>query len=72
MRRYTTVCIDNETNREIVLSDCSYNQACSYLNEFGIPDAVKTDPRNRNITYIEINNKTFLYDEHRGLLLKER
>ena len=32
MRRFTTACRDSVTGYEMILSECSYNQACDWLS----------------------------------------
>lgn len=32
MRKFVTACKDNETGYEMILSECSYNQACDWLS----------------------------------------
>lgn len=71
MRRFKTLCIDNETNNYMVFADCSFNAAAFQLEfEIGEPTEVKTiDSR---FTKIEYPGRTFIYDEHRGLLMERR
>ena len=54
MRRFTTVCIDNISKLEIVLSECSYNNACMFL------ESENRDNRFGKFLYAkgEMNNKS--------------
>lgn len=69
MRKFTTVCKDTKTNYEMILSECSYNQAVSYMANIlnGIP---LVEVKNE-MTYVTYHNgKKFCYDETRGYLMK--
>ena len=74
MRRFTTACIDNVTKMEMVLSECSFNEACMFLekenkdNRFGNFVSAKGKLTKTEIIYEKAN---FLYDEERGYLLRE-
>ena len=79
MKIYTASCIDSKTRMEIILSDCSYNNACYYLegNYFNSIDGkIKTrwDRRTDRILIFAVDEKeniisrVFCYDEIRGLL----
>jgi hypothetical protein len=53
----------------MILADCTYNEACRYLlSQLGDPVAVKIPTKLIEIKY---NNRTFFYDEDRGILLGE-
>ena len=82
MKRFTVYCIDNKTRMQIILSDCSYNMACAYLdsnyfNSISGKMKVKFDARtDRYLIFKEDENKNiisrvFCYDEIRGLLLAD-
>ena len=62
--------IDNKTHLEIVASECSFNQACEYL-ECKMKNCLYKglEACGINITKIVFDRRTFLYDEERGLLL---
>lgn len=74
MRKFTTTCIDNITNLIMVLSDCSYNNACSFLesenanNKFG--QFLTATNRTLYLTEIRYEKANFIYDEVRGVLLR--
>lgn len=74
MRKFTATCIDNVTNMVMVLSDCSYNNACSFLecenanNKFG--HFISATNRTLYLTEIKFENASFIYDEVRGVLLR--
>lgn len=74
MRIFTTSCIDNETNMEMVLSDCSYNSAAFWLigKGFTEPKVESVDSRFTRFSFTEPSKIKFMYDEHRGYLLRER
>lgn len=67
MRRWATVCIDNKTGMEIVLSECGYNEACFFLEMRGVE--VASAKGNRVVC---TNGTVFVYDDERSMLLKER
>lgn len=74
MRKYTTVCIDNKTDMQIIYSECTLNEVgyqlevademkvydCIYHNKDGV----------NNLIEIITRTQTFYYDEERQLLLK--
>ena len=86
MKRFTSVCIDNISKLEIVLSECSYNNACMFLesenrdNRFGkfLYAKNKIDDKNKKhekckvsyLTTIKYEKACFLHDDIRGLLLR--
>lgn len=74
MRKFTSLCRDTVTGHRMVLSDCSFNAACMYLeglnadNKFG---AFKgTECGSANVTKLVFEKALFLYDEARGYLMK--
>ncbi len=74
MRQFMTLCKDTITNGFMVLSEASYNQACSWLEEQGFEcDKVHSpDGRFTKIYgYWKTNGRPteFIYDEHRGYLV---
>ena len=71
MKVFTASCIDNETNNELLASECSYNQACSFLMQNGFIDPVKTESDLRYTRLDFGNGRIFIYDEQRGYLLQE-
>ena len=71
MKKFTTVCIDNETNKQIILSDCSFNNACYYLQSLSSNEAeVEVSTIDISTMEIKVGDKKFIYDEKRGLLLR--
>lgn len=75
MRRHFS-CIDNETGMELILSECSYNMACSWLESQGFTEYDHFDSwydeYNSNIVEFQFSKparRTFVYDEGRGYLL---
>ena len=73
MREFKTVCIDNETQNEMVLSECSYNTACYWLMSKGFEEPERLENRSGKyyIYYVTPREITFIYDEDRGYLLRE-
>ena len=76
MKRFTATCIDNKTGLEVITCECSYNNACYYLERFCKIDfndsttKIEVDYQN-NLTWIETKYRLFAYDETRGYLLGE-
>lgn len=71
MREFKTSCIDTETGMEMVLSECSYNMACDWLEHKGFTEYDKFDSTSRYVTleFSKPAKRTFVYDEERGYLL---
>ena len=80
MRVFTTECKDSVTGYAMVLSECSYNMACDWLErtlkKYGVW-VYQTKTRN-NLTELWTMDKhmlecrRFYYDENRGVLLGEQ
>ena len=73
MRKFTSLCIDNETIKQMILSEVSYNNACYYLFSNGFVDPVNTITSGDITTLIFKNPKeiNFYYDEKRSYLLSD-
>lgn len=71
MRKFTTLCKDSVTNLTLVLSDCSYYQACDYLDELdGLgPYKGSGGIGVANITKICFEKASFFYDTERECLM---
>ena len=75
MRRFSTVCIDNITNMEMILYQCSFNEACLFLEEenadgrFG--EYKGMEAVTLHVDRFRFEKAVFLYDEERGLLLRQ-
>lgn len=71
MRRFTSLCKDNITGMYMVLSECSYNTACSWLEENGFTEYDKFEVigNQYELTFSKPTNKVFVYDDNRGYLL---
>ena len=71
MREFKTTCIDTETGMEMILSECSYNMACDWLESKGFTQYDKFDNTVRFTTFefSKPAKRTFVYDEERGYLL---
>lgn len=82
MRIFTTATKDSKTGYEMVLSECSYNEAAYWLEEQIVRvgycvDTLKTHTDD-GLIHILIKNvvsgakgRTYFYDEERGYLLGE-
>lgn len=74
MRRFTALCRDSVTGHTMILSDCSFNAACMFLereNANNILGKYKgTECGSRNVTKLVFEKALFLYDEERGLLMR--
>ena len=77
MREFKTKCIDNVTGMEMVLSETSFNFACSYLEEkSNLPDCkwgkyLGTEYVGENVSKLKWENVIFYYDETRGILMRK-
>ena len=75
MKLYHTICIDSVRNLPLIASECSFNMACEYVNK-NIEEviSVKSEETNnwKDMTYvITTQNFHFIYDESRGVLMKQ-
>lgn len=74
MRRFTSLCTDSITGCEMILSDCSFNQACMFLerhrenNTFG--EYKGCECASRYVTKLIFEKANFLYDDERNLLMR--
>ena len=68
MRKFTTVCMDNKTNKQMILSECSFNNACHYLQSLS-NNNIEVKAIDVYTMEIKVDNKKFIYDEERGILL---
>lgn len=71
MREFKVMCKDTKTGMEMVLSECSYNMACDWLERKGFTEYDKFECVGDTIwlTFSKPNNRLFVYDETRGYLL---
>lgn len=67
-REFKTMCRDTKTGMQMMLSECSYNMACSWLESKGFIEYEKLEI-NGNETWLWFKDKLFIYDEDRGYLL---
>lgn len=73
MRVFTTTVKDSQSDLYIIANECSFNMACSYLeeqnkdNRFG--KFLRTEFGTRDITKLVFEKRTFFYDESRGYLM---
>lgn len=76
MKRFTTACVDIVTRMQMVLSECSFNAACMFLDmenadkKFGELIAVRSLGLLEGKTEFKYEKSRFIYDENRGYLLK--
>lgn len=74
MRRFTALCRDDITGHEMVLSECSFNQACYFLEtqnadkKFG--EYKGTECGSRDVTKLVFEKALFLHDEIRSYLMR--
>lgn len=68
---FNTVCIDSKTRMQMVLSECSYNMACDWLEQQGFTEYETFENVGNEIwlTFSKPKEITFVYDEERGYLL---
>lgn len=71
MKRFTVSCKDEKTGMEMILSECSYNNACSFLEGQNLGKLIGCETVSITMTKIAYEKRTFFYDEDRGYLLGE-
>ena len=71
MREFKTMCKDSKTGMRMVLSECSYNMACSWLESKGFTEYAKFESCGDEVwlTFEKPVEMLFVYDEARGYLL---
>lgn len=71
MRVFKTSCIDMKTHMEMVLSECSYNMACDWLESKGFTHYDKFESCGNMVVmqFSKPAKRIFVYDEERGYLL---
>jgi hypothetical protein len=73
MRVFTQTVKDSQSDLYVIANECSFNMACSYLeeqnkdNRFG--KFIKTESMTTNLTKLIFEKRSFYYDEERGYLL---
>ena len=76
MRIFTSVCIDNLTKMEMLLSECSFNEACMFLETENADDRFGKykgmEVCTLHVHKLIFEKAVFLYDEERGLLLRQK
>lgn len=75
-RRFLCATKDSVTGYAMVLSETSYNMACSFLEENAgrlgeFRGTKKVIVKGRDLTALKFDKRTFFYDEGRGYLLGE-
>lgn len=75
MRKFTTLCKDIITGNEMILSECSFNEACWFLeseNADGRFGTYKgTECASLHVHKLVFEKALFLYDEERGYLMRK-
>ena len=69
MREFKTICVDNKTRMQMVLSECSFNMAVSYLEEKKLGKYLGLEKTDIGYKLI-FEDVVFFYDSDRGYLLK--
>lgn len=71
MREFKTMCKDTKTGMQMVLSECSYNTACFWLENKGFTEYDKLEVNGSEVWlyFSKPTEKLFVYDEDRGYLL---
>lgn len=73
MRVFTQTVKDSQSDLYVIANECSFNMACSYLeeqnkdNRFG--KFIKTESMTTNLIKLIFEKRSFYYDEERGYLL---
>lgn len=70
MKKFTSLCRDNITGHRMILSDCSFNEACAYLERENLGKYKGMEACSLHVSKIRFEKATFLYDEERGYLMK--
>ena len=71
MKKFNVCCVDIRTHMEMVLADASYNEVCLYLESCGIKvNKIVTDSRQNKFVFVT-DKGIFLYDETRGILVRD-
>lgn len=79
MRRFTAACKDSKTGYEMILSECSYNQAMYWLEAKLKDEHMWVEQTRTRNGMVEIwptdanflRGRKYFYDEERGYLLGE-
>lgn len=71
MREFKTMCKDTVTGMEMILSECSYNMVCSWLESKGFTEyeQIATYGNEVWMYFSKPVSRLFIYDEDRGYLL---
>ena len=72
MREFKTMCKDSKTGMQMVLAECNYNMACSWLESKGFTEYRKFECVGDEVwlTFEKPVDALFVYDEARGYLLR--
>lgn len=68
MKIFTVSCKDSVTGMEIIAIDCTFNEACMYLEIQNLGKYLGCEGFGKLIK-IKYEKRFFLYDEERGYLL---
>lgn len=73
MRKFLCHCTDTLTGAQMILSECSFNEACMFLEQQRAKGRLGfyrgMEALSLHTSKIKFENATFLYDEERGYLL---
>lgn len=68
MKQFTSMHKDSITGMEMILSECSFNEACSFLETQSLGKYLGCKAFG-NTTEIKFEKRDFFFDEERGYLL---
>ena len=82
MRKFEVSCIDNKTGYQMILSECTYNMACGWLDhelrskyDMEIVRCEYNYTRDMHVLWTSdeegVPGRRYFYDEQRGYLLGE-
>lgn len=71
MLTFTICCKDHKTGLEMIATECSYNQACDYLEHKPLGRFIGVACMPDNNLRLRYEKRNFIYDERRAYLLGE-
>lgn len=69
MKVFNISCIDNKSKMEMIVSECTFNQACSFLEGKPLGKFLGCKSTYCGNVEIKYEKRDFFYDEERGYLL---
>lgn len=69
MKKFRVSCKDQITELEMILSECSFNEACAFLEEQNLGKYLGMEAKAPDVSSIAFEKRKFLYDEARGYLM---